>query len=298
MTVRERYQAVLGLYRAHFWKFLAVNSPFAILLILSYGITYFITQVLRLGLSTSFPVSLLLVPFSLIVSAAAVIATSNAVLKRPVKIRASFRRAVSFPILARIFVSVLPLFLWEAFYVITFDSLHLSVTPGRVDYDYLGRAMLANLLVIANSVITITYSYLILFTPAVSILEKRKEIDTLKRAISLCFRNFGRVFVNYGLAFFIPFFVFCFLIGLCMMIPGMALLFSAPSIQAGSARFASFLYVFMTVFSILSSILVNPIANLFSILVYYDLRARQENYSEDLLAEEMGYETISQMISV
>jgi hypothetical protein len=46
------------------------------------------------------------------------------------------------------------------------------------------------------------------------------------------------------------------------------------------------------------SLFLNPITALLYTLLYYDTRARKENYTQELLAESLGYGTLSEMMTV
>jgi hypothetical protein len=50
--------------------------------------------------------------------------------------------------------------------------------------------------------------------------------------------------------------------------------------------------------SSLFALLLAPYLNLVLTLFYYDLRARKENYNEELLAQDMGYKPLGEMVTV
>ena len=59
-------------------------------------------------------------------------------------------------------------------------------------------------------------------------------------------------------------------------------------------------YIFLSdVFSVyLLAFFLVPFYNLFYMLMYYEYRARHENYNEEILAQDMGYQPMQEMMSI
>lgn len=112
----------------------------------------------------------------------------------------------------------------------------------------------------------------------VAILEKRSGFHTVKRSVLFTFRNFGRIALSLLVMFLIV-----------IVLPQVVL---TPIVVADNALIILFLFVLY----LFVTALVMAFQNLIVVLLYYEIRARKENYSEELLAQDLGYQASIEMM--
>ena len=125
-------------------------------------------------------------------------------------------------------------------------------------------------------------SFLMIFFSSIVLIEKRKFKAAMKRFFTLLFSNFWKTITKF-FASYIVYFVILFLI---------ALILASISGNATSVNSTS-----ETVAPLLIGTLCNPIIYLSAVFLYYDARVRKESFDEELLAEELGYQSGIEMIS-
>jgi len=223
----------------------------------------------RLYLRIMFPVLLLntiLVVMSwwvLIVGAfvgPVLIMASNAILGRPLKVWGSFLSGIFSFAFLKIAISSIG-------YILIISPIFLALV-NRTDFN-VGFPVLV-------------YSYIILlpiwvFIPMVMLLEKKGLRASIKRSFQILIKNFSRIL---QMDIFIVVFITVLAYLASWLLGG-----GSDSFATGSA-FALLLFLF------------SGFSSLPYVFVYYEYRARHENYSEELLTEEMGYQPIEEMMTV
>jgi hypothetical protein len=258
MGVAEIHGSAFDLYRRNFFKLGLIN----LVQVIGTGVFLVAVQV-----ATTFG-DLSLQCFSLIaqllfyvvinlVAAAALVATSNAVLGRPVSFRGAYSRVLSTQFLGKLTVAA--------------TVAGLAVSIGLL------------LLIIPGLVFSIWFA----FVPFVVTLEKRSGRAALGRSRELVQGNFWRVLFGYIVLCFVPLYVILIAaINIVASALGLTILDGMP-------------YQLVTIaVSSLFALLLAPYLNLVLTLFYYDLRARKENYNEELLAQDMGYKPLGEMVTV
>jgi len=193
------------------------------------------------------------------------IMTSNAILGKPLKVWGSFWNGIFSSDFVKIALSSIGYILLIVFIFLFF--LITGVFGDATDFN-VGPPILV-------------YSYVILlpiwvFIPMVMLLEKKGLRASIKRSFQILRKNFSRVLqMDIFIIVFIA--VTAYLFSLLMG--------STGGFSAGS-YFALLLFLF-TGFSSLPYV-----------FVYYEYRARHENYSEELLTQEMGYQPMEEMMNV
>ncbi len=260
MGIIEMFRSVFELYRQHFFQLILVNAIIIIPSLFSNMALFLGLQADSIALQCVLPSIFFIFTFIAIYFglAATTVAASNAVLGRPVSARGAFQRVFSAQLIWRLFVASL--------------EVGLRIELGMI------------LLIIPGIIASVWY---LLFSP-ILVLEKIIHRPTLlKRSRELTRGHFWRVLFTYGILFYIPNFIVSSIIGYQTVIIGVRMGLSILSSQIVSLFVASFY-----------SLVVAPVGSLLLILLYYDLRARKENYNEELLAQEMGYRPLGEMVTV
>lgn len=244
-----------------------------------YFIFYFILTLLLL---------FLLLSLNYVPNLAMVTAASNAVLGRPVSVRQAYRRVFSWTIFNK-YIRIM-LSLWGfalvilivtagivslIYYVsestpLTFDTFYESDTFRA--FEVINPVLVCLLIIIMDMA-------MFLLLP-VLMLEKRNHIQTIRRVLTFLREYIGHVLLTYLLAYFAPF-----------ALPSL-LYFFALSSTFTIVIAISCIYFFYSLFFLVFS----SVGTIVMILSYYNLRARKEHYDEEVLAEEMGYRPLSEMI--
>ena len=295
MNTRELFSSAFILYKKYFWKIFAINlvQTFTVFLIWNFSIVAgFIGGAFSSStgnywfLGSSIFISYISSIIGIFVGAAMLIAVSNAVLGRPVKIRNSYYRAWSLQLLWKMFVISIPPSLIVSL-IISVPILVIMLTGSLLPLCFLPFGIVIMMVVITALV----------FIYPVVILEKRGIVKTVSRSFSLFWGNALRIFLNFFL-WYIPAYIISLIFYYIVDIPTLILI--SPMVTGGFQEgfivgtIVSFIIVGFTNF--ISGMFLAPFGTLLSILLYYDTRARRENYNETLLAEEMGYEVIGEMI--
>ncbi len=297
LSTKVLFSGALALYRRHFWTLFAINGLYALV---TFG-----AQMLEVESTGGFPlqtaVTWAAILAQLIVIAATVAAASNAVLGRPVSLRASLRRAASVPTLLELLILSIPALVWSAAYRALLGNtgeMFFQFSQGTVS------ALTVFLITAASALgllaLRILLDVILLFGPPVSVLEKRGPMGTLARVVGLFRSNAGRVLLNYGLLWAIPLAVLHLVLyfPIALLLAGLSLARAGLTVEniysiGLSVGTTTSLVVYMLI-----SLFLNPITSLLFTLLYYDTRARKENYQEELLAEEMGYKPLVEMMAV
>lgn len=113
----------------------------------------------------------------------------------------------------------------------------------------------------------------------IAILEKRSGFHTVQRAVLFTFRNFWRIAFS-----LLVMFIIVGIVPTVVLAPIIA--FDNPII----ILLLLLLFLFVTA-------LMMAFQNLTVVLLYYEIRARKENYNEEILAQDMGYQASIEMMS-
>jgi len=223
---------------------------------------FVVVPLLLSSLTSSSIVQLVIFPFALIASyfglAVTTVAASNAVLGRPVSVGGTFRRTFS----ARL--------IWRLLDV----GLGVAV---RIGIGFV-------LLIIPGIVLSVWYLF---FSPVIVLEKITAQSAVLKRSRELVQGHFWRVLFVYGILFYIPYVVISSVIGSLVLFLGLAIGLDVLLVQLVNL-----------VLDGLWGLVAAPIGSLLGTLLYYDLRARKENYNEELLAQDMGYKPLGEMVTV
>ena len=279
MTISEIYTAAFRLYGRHYRPLLVINFIYTVLVL---ALNYFNRP--AAGTSLGFLLAVMTELVQVYIYAVMVVAASNAVLARPVRVGPAFRRPASPPVLAKLLIFSLPLPLMRLLYLAFFPlpAEPASSLPALTSY-FGGSFILFGLMFAAR--------ILLLFAAPVSILEKRGILDTLRRVLRLSWQFAGANFVRYGI-FFVPFQALRWIAARIFLFGGLLL---AASTQFSLTGMAAFLLMQVPLGLVI--LFLNPLGNLVAVLLYYDARARSENYHHEVLAEEMGYQPITEWIT-
>ncbi len=259
MGTGEIIGAAFQLLFRHFFKLTFLSLiVLAINLIVSFSILLVSILTPEIGRSfisfvTLFSVSIMLGVVITQLSAATLLATSNAILGRPVRIWRVLGQIFSINLFGRLLLA----------------SLVIAII---VMFGYV-------LLIIPGLVLIVLYS----FTSHVLVLEKLDVPDAMTRSRKLVSGEFWHVVWIMFLSAILSL--------LLTLIP---LLVAGFVINSGDPMvliFAGLLYL-------IALLIVSPFYTLVLTLLYYDLRARKENYNEEVLAEELGYEPLAEMLTV
>ncbi len=256
MGTSEIFRSAFELYRRNFRQFLLMNltAVAAYLIInllddvlignLNASERAGIANLLALCLSAFLTFVNLAVIYAVL--AATMVATSNAVLGRPISVRGAYRRILSPILLGRIFLASFLVSL------IVDIGLVLFIIPGIVFFVWF------------------------LFVPLIITLEWAGVRAALGRSRKLIQNNFWRVLLTAS----------------CYMVP-VTILYVAAAAVAKNALGISPDDVWLSALVSLSvssliGLLIESITGLIFSLLYFDARARKENFNEALLAVEIG----------
>lgn len=195
--------------------------------------------------------------------------TSNAILGKPLKVLDSFRRGIFSVSFLKIAIASIG---YIAFIFI------ISVVFGMVLSGGSGNLSDA---AINSLIVFMLYAYVILvpiwiFVPMIMLLEKKGLRASIKRSFQILRRNFTRIL---QMDIFITV-IFAVMVRLLSSILG-----ADASTRLGATIIAFFLP------------LLTGFSSLPYVFVYYEYRARRENYNEELLTQELGYEPIEEMLT-
>lgn len=195
------------------------------------------------------------------------IMTSNVMLGQRVKVWQSIKKGVSLGLIIKMAV-VSIVFLG----IIVLVAILVGGATAAIFNDNIGAAI--------GIIIYALLSPLWIFIPMIMLLEKQGMFVSIRRSFQILRKNFTRVvqmdlFVNLVLAVLSVLF---------------APIFPDPS--GAAASFENGVIAAMIVGAI-TSFNVFPF-----VFVYYDYRARFENYSDALLTEELGYQPIEEMMTI
>jgi len=127
------------------------------------------------------------------------------------------------------------------------------------------------------------YIYLFLsavwvFIPMIMLLEKKGLRASVKRSFQILWRNFGRVFLM------------ALVVNLIVTV--IAIVYSVatgqPDLTSWIEQGGNFAFILASIIGL------NTLPYVF---VYYEYRARKENFSEELLTQELGYQPIEEMMT-
>jgi len=194
------------------------------------------------------------------------IMTSNAILGKPLKVWGSFRKGI-------------------------FSVAFLKVALSSIGYVFILYVIFfkSDLIFLESSVYfpLLIYSYIIflpiwIFIPMILLLEKKGLRASIKRSFQILRKNFSRILQMD--IFIIVIFTFMAILGslLALLVETV----ETTDIFAAGSVFALFPFLF------------SGFSSLPYVFVYYEYRARHENYSEELLAQEMGYQPMEEMMNV
>lgn len=187
--------------------------------------------------------------------------TSNAILGKSPRVWDSFRRGI-------ISVSFLKIAVVSIVYIVLI--LIAAIMAGALDRE------------IGAGLPMLIYPYLFLsplwiFIPMIMLLEKKGLRASIRRSFQILRKDFWRIL---QMDVFITLF-FIVIASLWALLAG----FNAENFAVGSA-----IALLLT--------LITGFASMPYVFVYYEYRARYENYSEELLTEELGYQPIEEMLTV
>jgi len=271
MNTRELFGSAFRLYRKHFFGIFFINLISALMLSLLVIITSFVVYLKGgyINENNGILTTVLVGTAQIIASAPTLIAVSNAILGRPINLRNIYLRVLSLELV------------WKLFVISTFFTLIMLpsnilalVVPTSENPVMLCLVCFISPFIFLLALCIAPYST---FSSAVAVLEKRNIIQSVRRAFFLSSGHMLRILFNYIILWKIPFTIIIFLISFIFALIAENLLI---------LYFAIYIVVLFIV----------PFDTLLCILLYYDIRARKENYSETLLAEEMGYESVGEMI--
>ncbi len=174
-----------------------------------------------------------------------------------------------------------PLKVWSSSWKGIFSGAFLKIAVSSIGYMIL--ILILPMLLMANGSDMLVlpmfgYLYILLlpiwiFVPIIILLEKKGLRASVKRSFQIIRKNFSRIL---QMDIFIV-----------VVFTLLAVLFALPG-----GNFMNGLSLSLGLF-ILSGFSCLPY-----VLVYYEYRARYEGYSEELLAQEMGYQPMEEMMSV
>jgi hypothetical protein len=294
MSTRELFGSAFRLYRKHFFGIFFINLiPALIISLLAIANSFVFHNSIVFIYENKELTILIMVLFGcvqIIAGAPTLIAVSNAILGRPIKLKNIYLRVLSLELV------------WKLFIISIFFTLITSLWSIIPLYSTVMSAALCCILFVSYPI----YFCLIIisiFSSAVAVLEKRSVVQSVRKAFSLFWGNMLRVLFNYLILFLIPTFIFSILaftlVGLLILILALILaLINVGLINVGSpiALGSIFGGIFGGILNFIIGMFITPFGTLLLILLYYDTRARKEKYNETLLAEEMGYASVGEMI--
>ena len=200
------------------------------------------------------------------------IMTSNAILGKRVKAWQSIKKGTGFGTLFKLsFVSI--------GYIVITALLSVAILLLVVTIDPSGSDASAYIWMLATIAIYLFLAPLWIFVPMIMLLEKKGLWGSIKRSFQIIKRNFRRIvqmdlFINLALV------VFAYLFSLMVGDPDPFINFLAGAV---------FAFVLAT---------VTGLNTLPYVFVYYEYRARHENYTEELMTQELGLQTMDEMMTI
>jgi hypothetical protein len=294
LTTSELFNSAFTLYKNNFGKFFLINLVQVLANFLALLFSFFtgfvggfssamtnnpILKVIGyiVGLLPSFA--------TVFVAAAMLIAISNAILGRPVQVGGSYRRAWSGTLIWKMLIVSLP-----------FSLIYIGIASWTLKMI---QAQASWLVIVIECLILTAISIILAFIAPIVVLEKLSAAKSFTRLVSLFWSNVRRLLINYGVFWFIPIYLLSIFLTNRIAFPITNAL-TADITDIPTVIQISFV-VGLVVGFLVSSIIglfLNPFGSLLSTLLYYDTRARKENYDQELLAQEMGYEVSTEMITV
>lgn len=281
MTLREILRGSLALYRRHFWTFLAITLVY---ILLYYPLSSLIHYTVPEGGADL--ANLVIAPILNFAYAATVVAASNATLGRPVRMLDAYRRVLTPRILVIMLVFSLPFLLTALLY----EQIYNASTPSGSPMSLAAQALDFLLL----PIVSVTMHAILLFRSPVTVLEKRGLGDTIRRVVGLTFQNVNGKMLFVGFVWKLLYFWAILVLPFVLLTVPVLLYVLFTGLQPAD----TVLWYGLQVPAALFELFVSPYGLLMSILLYYDIRARKEAYNELVLAEEMGYHPIAEMIPV
>ena len=281
MRLREIFANALTLYARHLKTFIAIT-------LLYLAFQYILQGIIRWKLSDAAQGTayIIIQPLLSLAYAATVIAASNAVLGRPVRVIQAYRRVIIPRILLIMLIFSLP------FQIISYayERYHQANFSSGGPVNLLGT-WFDNLIFPA---LVVALHTLLLFRAPVTVLEKRGTRDTIRRVLRLFVENIDGKTLTVGFAWrFLLFIVMVNVPFVLVTVP--ALLY----VMVTGQQLSEFsIWLGFQVLTAVLDLFASPYGLLLSILLYYDIRARKEAYNALALAEEMGYQPITEMIAV
>lgn len=196
------------------------------------------------------------------------IAASNAILGRPIKVADSFKRGMSPKYLWQFVLVLIPAFI----IILLLNDPLFAFFDGIFDFSIYEEGF--------GDIFTLFLLYFLLFPlyvffPMAHFLEKLSFRSALKRTFQIIRGNWLRILLVTVL-FFVFWPIYNYTLGYQLFL------------WFGSDLLSVYILVFILV----------PFISLFYMLMYYEYRARNENYSEEILAQEMGYQPMQEMMTV
>jgi len=118
-----------------------------------------------------------------------------------------------------------------------------------------------------------------IFLSSIVLIEKKGVIAAFKRFFQLLFGNFWNIASKFAVAYLLYALIRTLLIALLTFLQ-VDVLFSVELVAMAA------------------NILCAPVIDLAAVFLYYDTRVRKENFSREILAQEMGFQAINEMMSI
>jgi hypothetical protein len=277
MGIVETVRSVFELYRRHFLKFILVNAVAVIPLLLNEFVTLSSPSIGAAQSLWSLIFFVLLLITSYLGLAVTTVAASNAVLARPVSVSGAYSRVLSPKLIGR--------------FLLCGTEVGIRVEIGLIPFiiaTVVGIPVQIGLVLIPFGIILyIRYMY---WAP-VFVLEKiTARPPLLKRSRELARGDFWRLLFVYFILYYIPYLVLSFAVRDLVQTISVEIF-----VNQGPSLVAMFAYWILTYGYIL---VFAPIGSLLVTLLYYTQRARKENYNEDLLAQDLEYKPLEEMVTV
>ncbi len=293
----DLFRSAFRIYRRYFWALILIHLVLVVTKFLTDGLNHslFFGSALRSVPGESQSGSLLpwlgayLLLQPLVVNfttAAAVVLVSNAVVGRQVSLSHAFQRVLSGRLAGRLLVGSLAIS-FPGIILIFFLFLLWVVSEL---FGGLGTSCFWVLGLVVVLVLLIVLVRIGFFIP-VLVLEKQGVRQGFRRSFSLTRHSFWRILWQYILVFYLPYFVISTAGPLLLFFyfSGSELTGVGGDIIVGVCLAIPFLVV---------TTLLVPLGSLILLLLYYNARARQENYSVDNLADDLGFQPIGEAASI
>ncbi len=212
--------------------------------------------------------------------------TSNVILERPVNFWQSVKRGLSpglffkTAIVSLVYAAILllPVGALDGY----FAGLSRSLSDNEVAYFFFVTVIGSFLLPIGFLFIYLLLLPIWVFIPMIMLLEKNGLRSSIKRSFQILSKNFRRTL---QVDIFITV-VFTVLASITVLASGFNLADVGGDI------------LWEIIYFVVSIACITGINSFPYVFVYYEYRARYEGYSEELLAQEMGYQPMEEMMSV